>query len=386
MNEKRMIIAIPTQINFGINAHSGLIEEVKKLGGKQVFVVTDEGVSKTDFFKGVLDHLKSNGIDFEIFSSVEPDPSAETVEKAFLRYQQKKAPVLLAVGGGSSMDAAKAVGILATNGGRIHDYEKATTYKMPLPLIAIPTTAGTGSEVSGSCVITDTQRGVKMSIRNARLNPARVAILDPLALTSLPAHVAAHAGMDAFVHALESYVSLQASPLTDGINLYAIELIAKNIRPFMAHRGNLEAGGNMLVGASLAAIGFSNTGAGNVHCMARFVGAFFHVPHGLSNAVCLPYAAEFNMMACPEKFARAGQAMGVETRGKTELEAARETISAIKALCEDVGIPRNIKEIGGKEEAIPKMAKLALEANYNRWNPRFTTEEDFVRLFQKAMG
>ena len=386
MNEKQMIITIPTQINFGINAHSGLSEEVKNLGANQVFLITDEGVSKTDFFKGVLDHLKSQGIGFEMFSSVEPDPSAETVEKAFLQYQQKKAPVLLAVGGGSSMDTAKAVGILATNGGRIHDYEKASTYKLPLPLIAVPTTAGTGSEVSGSCVITDTQRGVKMSIRNARLNPARVAILDPLALTSLPAHVAAHAGMDAFVHALESYVSLQASPLTDGMNLHAIELIAKNIRPFVAHRGNLEAGGNMLVGASLAAIGFSNTGAGNVHCMARFVGAFFHVPHGLSNAVCLPYAAEFNMMACPGKFARAGQAMGVEISGKTELEAARATISAIKTLCEDVGIPKSIKEIGGKEEAIPKMAKLALEANYNRWNPRFTTEEDFRRLFQKAMG
>jgi alcohol dehydrogenase len=192
--------------------------------------------------------------------------------------------------------------------------------------------------------------------------------------------------MDAFVHALESYLSLGAIPLTDGINLYALELIAKNMRPFIADRGNLEAGGNMLAAASLAAIGFSHTGLGNVHCMARFVGAFFHVSHGLSNAVCLPYAAEFNLSACPEKFARVAQAMGLETSGMTAMESARAAISAIKLLCEDIGIPKNLREIGVKEEAIPKMAQLAFQANYNRWNPRYTTEEDFVMLFKKAMG
>jgi len=387
MDGQLMTISIPTQIIFGVNAHSVVGDEVKKLGSKKCFLVTDKGVSQTDFFKKVMDVLHSLEIEVDIFNDVEPDPSANTVEKAFSVYQKKKAPILLAIGGGSPMDTAKAIGILATNGGRIHDYEGINTFKTPpLPLVAIPTTAGTGSEVSGSCVITDTERGVKMSIRHARLNPARVAILDPLALTTLPAHVAAHAGMDAFVHALESFVSLQATPLTDGGNLHAMELISKNIRPFVANRGNLEAGGNMLAAAALAAIGFSHTGAGNVHCMARFVGAFFHVPHGLSNAVCLPYAAEFNMIACPEKFARVARTMGAETSGMTAMEAARAAISSIRSLCEDIDIPRNLKEIGAKEEAIPKMAKLAFQANYNRWNPRYTTEGDFVRLFQKAMG
>jgi len=142
----------------------------------------------------------------------------------------------------------------------------------------------------------------------------------------------------------------------------------------------------MLSGSALAAMGFTNTGAGNVHCMARVVGALFHVPHGLANAVCLPYAAEFNLIACPEKFARVAQAMGVETGGMTSMEAARSAISAIKEICEDIGIPRNLREIGVKEESIPKMAQLAFQANYNRWNPRNTTEGDFLKLFQKAMG
>ncbi len=382
-----MTLSIPTKIILGVGSYAKIPEEVRELGGEAVFLVTDKGVAQAGFFKKIIDHLRSSNIGAEIFDDVEPDPSAKTVEKGFDLFLKRKAPVLLAIGGGSPMDTAKAIGILATNGGRIHDYEGIERFKSPpLPLIALPTTAGTGSEVSGSCVITDTESGLKMSIRHARFNPARVAILDPLALTSLPGSVAAYAGMDAFVHALESYVSLQSSPLTDGINLYAIQLIAENIRPFVANRGNLEAGGNMLSGAALGAIGFTNTGAGNVHCMARFVGAFFHVPHGLSNAVCLPYVAEFNMMACPEKFARMAQAMGVEIGGRTPLEAARSAISALKALGEDIGIPRSLREIGVKAEAIPKMAQLAFQANYNRWNPRYTTEEDFVKLFHRAMG
>jgi alcohol dehydrogenase len=380
-------ISIPTKIIFGVESYLRIPEEVRGLGGDAVFSVTDKGVAQTGFFKKVIDLLQSSKIGIDIFDEVEPDPTDKTVEKAFNLYQKGKVSVLLALGGGSPMDTAKAVGILATNGGRIHDYEAIDRYKSPsLPLIAVPTTAGTGSEVSGTTVITDTERGLKISIRHPRFNPARVAILDPLALTSLPASVAAHAGMDAFIHALESFVSLQSSPIIGGITLHAIRLIGESIRPFVANRGNLEAGGNMLSGAAMGAMGFTNTGAGNVHCMARLVGTFFHVPHGLANAVCLPSVAEFNMIACPEKFARVAQAMGVQIDGMTSLEAARSAVSAIKVLCEDIGIPRNLKEIGGKEEAIPKMAQLAFQSNYNRWNPRYTTEEDFVKLFCRAMG
>ena len=279
----------------------------------------------------------------------------------------------------------KAVGILAANGGRIQDYEGIDRFpNPPVPLLAIPTTAGTGSEVSGSCVITDTDRSLKLSIRGSTLNRAKVAILDPLTLSSLPHHVAAHAAMDAFVHALESYVSLNANPITDAMNLYAIGLISQNVRPFVANRSNLEAGLQMLCAASLAGMGFSNTGAGNIHCMARFVGAFFHVPHGLANAVCLPYGADFNLMASPQKYARLASAMGGAVHGMTTLEAARTAIDAIRRLNGDLGIPSRLREIGVTENRISEMARLCFEANYNRWNPRYTTVEDFQLLFEKA--
>ena len=269
--------------------------------------------------------------------------------------------------------------------GRIHDYEGIEKFSIPsLPLIAIPTTAGTGSEVSGSCVITDTEKNLKMSIRHAALNPADVAILDPVGLQTLPATVAAHSGMDAFVHAFESFLSLNASLITDGINLYAMELISKNIRPFTANRQNMEAGLNMLIGSCLAGMTFGLTGLGNVHCMARFVGAFLHVSHGLSNAICLPHAAKFNLLANPAKYARVAVALGVNTMGLSEMESAEKGLAAVTKLCTDLGIPSRLRDIGATEETLEEMARLSIKAGYNKWNPRHSTYDDFLKLFQEA--
>ena len=375
----------PTNIYMGTGSHRKVDDLVKGWNIHKLFLVVDPAVLKTEIYSRVEDLLKKNKVIFESFSEIEPDPSVRTVEKAFELNKKSGASTLLAIGGGSTIDVAKAVGILATNGGRIHQYEGIEKFSIPpLPLIAIPTTAGTGSEVSGSCVITDTDRGLKMSIRHASLNPAKVAILDPIALASLPANVAAHAAMDAFVHAFESYISLNASPVTDGINLFAMELISSNVRPFVANRANLDAGSNMACASNLAGITFGLTGLGNVHCMARFVGAFFHVSHGLSNAICLPYAAEFNLIANPRKYARVAMAMGENIQGMGELEAAYRAIDAIKRLCRDLGIPEKLREIKATEDKLPEMAKLCVEANYNRWNPRHSTYDDFLNLFKKA--
>jgi len=375
----------PTKIYMGINAHRYLLNIVKEWKIDRIFLLVDPAILKTDFFVSVEEILKNNNLIYEIYSEIEPDPSSQTVEKAYGFYTKLKASILLAIGGGSTIDVAKAVGILAKNGGRIQQYEGIEKFSIPpLPLVAIPTTAGTGSEVSGSCVITDSDSGLKMSIRHASLNPAKIAILDPLALKSLPASIAAHAAIDAFVHAFESYLSLQANPMTDALNLYALELISKNVRPFVANRGNLEAGLNMAVAANLAGITFGLTGLGNVHCMARFVGAFFHVSHGLSNAICLPYVAEYNLIANPQKYARAAMALGENISGLTELEAAVQTVESIKRLCGDLNIPRKLREIKATEDKLPEMARLCVEANYNRWNPRYTTYEDFLNLFNKA--
>lgn len=375
----------PTYITMGMDSHRKVDALIKEWKIQKLFLVVDRAILKTDIYSLVEAILKKNNVSFEIYTDIEPDPSAITVEKAYELYKKSGASTILAIGGGSTMDVGKAVGILATNGGRIHQYEGIEKFSIPpLPLIAIPTTAGTGSEVSGSCVITDTERGLKMSIRHASLNPAKVAILDPIALKSLPATVAAHSGMDAFVHAFESYIALNASPMTDAINLYAIELIAQNIRQFVANRANLDAGLKMACASNLAGITFGLTGLGNVHCMARFVGAFFHVSHGLSNAICLPYAAEFNLIANPQKYARVALAMGENVQGMTELDAAGRAIDVIKRLCRDLGIPEKLRDIKATEDKLPALAQLCAEAGYNRWNPRHSTYNDFLALFQKA--
>jgi len=385
MNANVQSFYCPTKIHMGINSHHKLNDIINEFKIDRLFVVVDGVIAKTEIFASVEKILKDNKIAYDLFSEVEPDPSAASVEKAFDLYKVNQAPFVLAVGGGSTMDTGKSVGILAKNGGRIKDYEGIEKFSIPpVPLIAIPTTAGTGSEVSASCTITDTDRGLKMSIRHPSLNPAKIAILDPIALKTLPASVAAHVAVDAFVHAFESYISLNANPITDAMNLHAMELMSQNIRQFVSNRTNLEAGLNMACGSNLAGITFGLTGLGNVHCMARFVGAFCHVSHGLSNAVCFPAAAEFNLLANPGKYARVAVSMGENIQGLTEMEAAKKGFNAIKSMCLDLGIPDRLRDIGATEEMLPQMAKLSFDAGYNKWNPRYTTYEDFLALFKRA--
>jgi alcohol dehydrogenase len=375
----------PTRLYMGAGAHRKIGELVRQYACERMFIAIDAALVDSEFDTGIRRLLADAGVQIATYSDIEPDPSAHTVAKAFEACQAHGATMLLAVGGGSTIDVAKAVGILATNGGRIHDYEGIEKFSTPpLPLIAIPTTAGTGSEVSGSCVITDTEKNLKMSIRHAALNPAAVAILDPLALRTVPAHVAAHSGMDAFVHAFESFISRQANLITDAINIQAIELIAANIRPFVANRENLAAGLNMLCGSALAGITFGQTGLGNVHCMARFVGAFFHLSHGLSNALCLPHVARFNLAADPAKFARIAAAMDRPTRGLPQMDAAHAAVQAIETLCRDLGIPPRLRDVGVTADRFDEMAGLCTQANYNRWNPRHTSTADFRNLFEQA--
>lgn len=375
----------PTKIHVGPGAHRKVGEVVHQLGAQRVFIAVDQALLESAFFRGIEQLLAEAQVQTAVFTGIEPDPSAHTVEKAFARARELDAQAVLAVGGGSTMDVAKAVAILATNGGRIHDYEGMEKFtRRPLPRIAVPTTAGTGSEVSGSCVITDTEKNLKMSIRHAQYNPADVAILDPLAVSTVPAHVAAHSGLDAFVHAFESYISLLANPITDALNLHAIELLASNLRPFTAQRTNEAAAVAMLCGSSLAGMTFGITGLGNVHCMARFVGTRFHLSHGLSNALCLPTVARFNLAANPRKFARVARAMGCHVDGMSELDAARAAVEAITGLCRDLGIPQQLREVGAQETDLPELARQCAGAGYNRWNPRHTTEQDFLALFRQA--
>ena len=375
----------PTRILMGVNAHEKLEEVIKKLNCSRLFMAVDAALLESEFYRRIHSVLQRCNVTPSLFTDIEPDPGANTVAKAFELCRSSNAQVILAIGGGSTIDVAKSVGILATNGGRIQDYEGIEKFSTPpLPRIAIHTTAGTGSEVSGSCAITNSETSLKMAIRHAALNPANVAILDPMALKTLPAPVAAYSGMDAFVHAFESFLSVNANPLTDALNLHALELVSHNIRQFVANRNNLEAGLAMLCGSSLAGMAFGATGLGNVHCMARIVGTCFHVSHGLSTAICLPHVAEFNLVANPRRYGRVAAAMGGLVSGMPELDAAAEALRAIQSLCRDLGIPERLRDIGATEDKFPEMARFCIEENYNRWNPRHTTYDDFLALFRKA--
>lgn len=371
---------------MGNGCYGQIPELLADFSVSKVLLVVDPALAEVGYVTEICEMLTDKGVNFDTFTDIEPDPGDQSVADALTLSASLGAELILAIGGGSTIDVAKAVAIVSTNGGRIHDYEGIETFSIqPLPLIAMPTTAGTGSEVSGSCVITDKARGLKMSIRHAWLNPARVALLDPHALQSLPPHVAAHSGLDAFVHAFESYISRNSNPFSDAVTLHAIRLISHNIRQHVANPANTDAALEMLCGSALAGMAFGQTGLGNVHCMARFIGARYHISHGLSNALCLPVVARFNMISNPERYRDVAQAMGCHIENLSLMEAANAAVTAITDLCRDLGIPSHLSEIGLTEDDIRDLAKLCIGAGYNKWNPRLTSEEDFVALFKEAL-
>ncbi|EPX75565.1 iron-containing alcohol dehydrogenase [Salipiger mucosus] len=374
----------PTRVHFGEGAAGVLPGIVTGAGWSRVLLVVDPALVGGAVHARLVADLAQAGARVTEYAGIDPEPKDTNVTGA-LDAMERGTEAIVVLGGGSAIDVAKAVGIVATNGGAIADYEGIEAFSTaPLPLVAIPTTAGTGSEVSGAAVITDTARRVKMAIRHARFGPATHAILDPAAVATAPAHVALHAGVDAFVHAFESYLSKLANPFTDAWNLRAMRLIARNLRPFVANRANTGAALNMLCGSSMAAMSFGTTGTGNVHCMAMAIGGLYPVPHGLANAVCLPHVAEFNFIAAPDRYAQVAEAMGEDVRGLDELAAGRRAIAAIRAICEDLSVPSRFRDIGVEETALEEIADRCFALDYNRWNPRQTSREDFLQLLRRG--
>ncbi|MDP3046829.1 MAG: iron-containing alcohol dehydrogenase, partial [Chloroflexota bacterium] len=305
------------------------------------------------------------------------------VEWALAAYKSHDCDAILAVGGGSPMDTAKAVGILATNGGNIRDYEGLGKVRNPLPpFVAVPTTVGTGSEITYFDVITDVQRRFKMAIASPLL-AARVALLDPLLVANLPPGLVASTAMDALTHAMESYTSRLSQPFTDAVDLYAVEMIAANLRPAVA--GDRTARGALLYASTLAGIGFTHSRLGNCHAMAHPLGGVCGVPHGVANAILLPHVLEFNLTFAEARLARLAEAMGVRTDSLSRQEAAVAAVAAVRQLAADVGIPASLRLVGVTEDAIPQMAADAMTSGNVAVNPRPTTLEDVTRLYWQAM-
>ncbi len=372
----------PPRLILGDGALEQLAAELPTLGNK-VLVITDSGIVSAGILDRVLAVLKSSRRDITSFTEVVGNPDIATVEAANRARTESGADVLIAIGGGSSMDVAKSVAILATNGGSIADYEGVDQFSIaPLPVIAIPTTVGSGSEVTKGAVITNPETHVKMVIVSD-LMFVRIALLDKRVVAGLPGRIAATTGMDALTHAIEAYVSKGANPVTDAINIGAIELIGANL--VKASQGDEDALYNMLVASSMAGIGFHDAGLGAVHALANTIGAQFGVHHGTANALFLPYVMDFNLSSSPPRFARIAQALGEDTNGLTDDQAALRAAAAVHRLAAETGVPRKLSEVGVPEEAIDELAAAALVQADLPGNPRDTSLEDIKYLYRKAL-
>lgn len=376
---------VPTLVTYGFGVAERIGDEVRRLGASRVMIVTDPGVIGAGLLDGVERSLGATDVTYTVFSDVEPDPSVETAERTLAALRESDAEVVVGVGGGSPMDAAKAGALLATNGGSIGDYEGMDKIAKPgLPVICIPTTGGTGSEVTLFTVITDLKRNFKMSIGGVNIAP-HAALVDPLLTVSMPPALTAATGMDSLTHAVESFVNKASYEVSDALAGKAIALVAANLRTVYRDGSNLAARDAMMMSAMLGAMAFVNTRLGNVHAMAHAVGAYYGVPHGVANAVLLPYVMEYNAVAVPAKFARVARLMGESVDGFTDSEAAAVAVAAVRRLNADVGIPARLRQLGVKADSIPMMAADAMKSGNIPINPRSTTLEEMVQLFEQAL-
>jgi alcohol dehydrogenase class IV len=359
--------------------------ELRALGATRAIVVTDRGIAASGILSKLEPGLERAQIAYDIFDEIEPNPGAAAVERAAEQARKAGVDAVLAVGGGSPIDAGKMVAVLARFAGAVRDYEGINTVAEPtLPLVAIPTTVGTGSEVTRGAVITDTTRNAKMVCVSPHVFP-RVAILDPDLLENLPPHITAANGMDSLTQAIEGYVSRGANPISDSLNLEALRLIAENLRLAVA-RNDPEALAKMQIATTMQGIGFHNAGLGLVHAMSNTAGGMFGTAHGVTNAIILPHVMAFNVSADPRRFARVAEAMGEPINELSVRAAADRAIEAVRILSEDVGIPTTLGDIGVDPAAIPEMARAAKDAIDAPTNPRYFTEDDIVTLYRRSFG
>jgi len=377
---------MPTLVKFGVGVAESVGEEIKKLAAKKILLVSDKGVVKAGIVGKVGEFLQASGVEFLIFDEVGPNPRDQTIKKGTVLARREKVSAVVAVGGGASMDTAKAIAMLVTNGGSIMDYRGRDKVKsLPLPVVVVPTTAGTGSEVSLWTNVDDTSTVPyeKVSIGSRLLYP-RVLLADPSLTVSLPPALTASIAMDGLTTAIEAYTSPKGSPLTYALALKSIELMACNLSRAYVDGNDLEARAATMLAGTMAGIAFANSSIGAVHSMGLAVSNLYDTPHGISVAIFLPYVMEFNMLVNPKKFTDIALAMGETVTGLSTKEASIKSVEAVRQLMRDINIPTP-QQIGAKLEDIPQMAKIALACGASRTTLREPTEEDFVGLFERAM-
>ncbi len=381
---KEFSFSVPQEIIVGKGSLARLPEAAEKLGGKHGFIISGPHLNKMGIVASCSESLENAGIKVDAYTETEGNPSVETVEKAAAAFCKSGADFIIALGGGSPMDVAKAVGVVARYGGSITEYEGGG--RVPgdiIPLIAIPTTAGTGSEVTAFSVITDHSRNYKLTVFSYKLIPA-YAILDPELLTTAPVSVAAACGIDAMVHALEAYISKDASPFSDAMAEKALELIGKNIRRYVADRTDIEAAEAMITGSLFAGIAFSWARLGDVHAMSHPVSAYFDVPHGVANAILLPTIVEYNALADCGKYLKLFNYISLAPASEAEFEPFM-LVDLLTELNEQLGIPGSLGEVGVTADKFDAMADDAMKSGNIAVNPRSTTKKDVLSLYEKAL-
>ena len=372
---------------FGPGARKELPEVLTRMGVKKALVTSDKGLIKVGTTKMVTDVLDEMGFSYDIYSEIKPNPTVTNVKQGVEAFKASGADCIIAIGGGSSMDTAKGIGIVANNPefGDIVSLEGcAPTKNKSVPIIALPTTAGTGAEVTINYVIIDEERQAKMVCVDPNDIPA-VAIVDPELMYSLPKGLTAATGMDALTHAIEGYITKGAWIMSDMYELQAIKMIAENLPIAVEEPTNPVGREGMALAQYIAAQAFSNVGLGLVHGMAHPMGSLHDIPHGVANALLLPTIMEFNMPTRIEKYGIIAQHMGVDTTGMTPEEAAQAAVDAVRELSIRVGIPQHLSEIGITEADIPALAAQAITDVCTPGNPRDVTEAEIIELYKKVL-
>lgn len=372
------------ELIFGIGSISQIGDSILRLGGTNAFIVTDPGVAKSGWVKKAISYIIECGIEYHVFMDITSNPKDYEVMRAAKEYKYRGCDIVVAIGGGSCIDAAKAVAMLSSNDGVIHEFQGIDKIKHPLPpMVMLPTTAGSGADISQFCIITDTTRKVKMAMVSKSLIPD-ISITDPMTLITKEPIFTAYTGMDALTHAIEAYLSIASTPLTDLLGLNAIKLISENLRFSVFSQKDIEAKSNIARASQQAAMAFSNAILGAVHAMSHPLGGLLDMPHGEANSILLPYVMEFNRPVAHQKYRNIAIAMGEDVECLSETEAAFKAISSVNRLARDIGIPMRLSEIGLDKKYIPELSEQTMEDACLITNPREVKQVDIEDIFNEA--
>lgn len=376
---------IPSVNLLGAGCLADAVQAIQSHGWRKALIVTDAPLVRIGLVGQVVDLLQGVGVAAAVFDGVKPNPNVANVEAGLALLKAEGCDVVISLGGGSPHDCAKGIALVATNGGAITDYEGVDKSAKPqLPLVAINTTAGTASEMTRFCIITDDARHVKMAIVDKHVTPV-LSVNDPALMVGMPPALTAATGMDALTHAVEAYVSTAATPITDACALQACALISQHLRTAVAQGDDLAARDQMAYAQFLAGMAFNNASLGYVHAMAHQLGGFYDLPHGVCNAILLPHVQAFNATVAAARLGDVARAMGVDTRSLTPDAAAQACLQTIRQLAADVGIPSGVGQLGAKEADIPTLAANAMKDACGLTNPRVPSFDEVCAIFRAAL-